>query len=1029
METDDITDFLPKYPFLNDIVAGKFAPYKNESFNQVILQKAEFYENKLDKFETVPLISGEYIKHQETIIRFMSSYTPYDRLLLMHQMGTGKTCATIGAIENIRKETRAFTGAIIVAKGNNLLNNFRTELMFKCTKGEYIPEDYKTLTTREKVVRSNKLIGEFYHLITMKVFAKQLKKDSDTTIISRYSNKIIVIDEIHNIREHEDVKESVNTYNQFLRLSQLVKNTKILLLSGTPMKDTPEELASVLNLLLPQKDALPTDSEFMKRYFDKNTLIHTNELKKKITGRVSYVKSMTDPRVIKKIEGTVSANRFNVVEDNMGIFQTTAYKQAYKKDTTENKSMYNNSRQASLFVFPNGTYGEEGFKQYIKSKRNSYTINNEFIQALVGKTNDETLKKIAIHSSKYAAAIKNILKTKGQKSFIYCEYIKGSGLIVFTKLLELLGYSPANGGEKTEGLRYALITSETTSTAKIIKRFNKLDNVSGKFIQLVIGSAAISEGFSLTNIQNIDVLTPHWNYAETEQAIARGYRLGSHADLLKTKKNIILHVYHRVSIPKNVKSIDIHLYETAYDKDIKIKQIERLIMENAIDCSLNYNRNHNDGSKNGSRECEYTDCKYTCSGIKQIDDNDLDYSTYNIYYNKKIVHHLSLEIIEMFKENFSLHYDEILKRLSGKYTTFIVLTTLKKLINENETIQNKYGFPMYLREEKNVYFLSMYLTGKVSYESLYYTEKIITTKVSDFSDVINRVYNKVVPEIINKLCSSTNSNYIIQELENIFEPETKQYLIEMAIIAKDKGKSTIFIDTVLSYYEKIYNKINDTIVCSYMNGLDDSHPLRCYDKTKKWNNCSEDMTQTFADEFKKEFKKMGQNEFQGYYGTQSHPTGTPNRKFCIVSPTKEEDWVKGNKISSGRNCLSWKKPALIDLIHNNFKIPISTSTISSFVKNKFDGIIPDKKSLVALIEPKYKNVAKLPYKELVKIHYLLKLQAKDLCNIIDKFLTNKNFVINDMECGKQGKKTTKRANKEKAKPKASIKRRNRNKKI
>ena len=97
----DISDFLPKYPSISDEYLN---PYPNESFNKSIYHKKEFYEERLDEYESKPSQKGQLMKHQKIISRFLSSHTKYDSLLLYHYMGTGKGCSAIGSMEQIKKE-------------------------------------------------------------------------------------------------------------------------------------------------------------------------------------------------------------------------------------------------------------------------------------------------------------------------------------------------------------------------------------------------------------------------------------------------------------------------------------------------------------------------------------------------------------------------------------------------------------------------------------------------------------------------------------------------------------------------------------------------------------------------------------------------------------------------------------------------------------------------------------------------------------------------------------------------------------
>ena len=78
------------------------------------------------KCENVPELKIALMNHQKIIARFMSSRTPYNGLLLIHEMGSGKTCSAIGVIEQIRSESKTndFQGAIIFGSGKNILANF-----------------------------------------------------------------------------------------------------------------------------------------------------------------------------------------------------------------------------------------------------------------------------------------------------------------------------------------------------------------------------------------------------------------------------------------------------------------------------------------------------------------------------------------------------------------------------------------------------------------------------------------------------------------------------------------------------------------------------------------------------------------------------------------------------------------------------------------------------------------------------------------------------------------------------------------
>ncbi len=863
----DISDFLPKYPSVNSSKYNVLNPY-TDNFYEAIFHKKEFYENKLDKTEVFPKEKGILMKYQQTIVRYLSSHTPYDRLLLVHFMGSGKcvlpdtvitannkqykiedlwnnhhrpgiladsegewaeplkpifvncydetlgklcessikrfyrqyirepirkvtlsngrsirmtyrhklltedgwteklyvgtmvklpdlefvkivtidqipykgwvydleidvhhnyvangilthnTCSAIGAIEQIRSENSTFKNALVLAKGETMLENFRLEIVEKCTAGQYIPANYEKLSRLEKIHRTKKTT-KFYQMDTFIVFGKHIRSLSDAQIEEDYSNTVVVIDEVHNLRpQSDDDTEGLETYNMIHRFLHLIKNCKILLLSGTPMKDGPEEIASVANLLLPLEDQLPLGNDFLSEYMEEKDNVYSmipekaDELKMKLKGMVSFLRE-AESSVAKNFIGDQnygSLKHLIVKPEEMSEFQTEHYRSAYSRDQgvgKSGKSVWIHSREASLFVYPDGSYGSQGFAKYIqemKSKNtlkdeeqvSSYRMTPELRESLQGETAEETLEKIRMHSVTYANVISNILETDGN-CFIFSSIVRGSGAIIFSLLLELFGFSKAKGGEKEKALRYAVLSNKTMTKSQfrvINEAYNASRNMKGEYIKVIIGSRAVSEGFSFKNVIFEAINTPHWNYSETAQALARGIRLGSHNDLLRSGEKAEVNILQPVAIPSDdTMSIDLHLYEISEDKDISIHSILRLLMEVAFDCALNYMRNHVEG-KFGTRECDYTSCDYNCDGIdmQEIANgvSELDYSTYQLYYANPNIPLVRRKIENLFRGNVKMDLSSILKNLSGQFTEEEIRNALYIIQEESETEEFDY---------------------------------------------------------------------------------------------------------------------------------------------------------------------------------------------------------------------------------------------------------------------------------------------------------------------------------------------------
>ncbi len=194
-------------------------------------------------------------------------------------------------------------------------------------------------------------------------------------------------------------------------------------------------------------------------------------------------------------------------------------------------------------------------------------ITKEFRNILTsnGKRPSEIIEKIREYSCVYANTLTDIVQNPKENIFVYNKYVQGSGAILFSELLKLVGYQRSRGydniDERKKGKenkdeddddldeddidispedlerkpRFAIITGETVSEAEVgrvvDKLFNDPKNKYGEYIQVIVGSQIIGEGKSLMNVRQIHIQTPHWNNSETEQAIARGIRAFSHEDL------------------------------------------------------------------------------------------------------------------------------------------------------------------------------------------------------------------------------------------------------------------------------------------------------------------------------------------------------------------------------------------------------------------------------------------------------------------------------------------------------------------
>ena len=924
-------------------------------------------------------------------------------------MGTGKGCSTIGAIEQIKKEGK-IDGALVLAKGSSLLENFIQELVFVCTDGRYIPSNYFSLSKDTRKSRIKKLYSDFYDFDTFEVFFKRISRMSQENIIKNYSNKVIIIDEVHNLRSQNPSEKRMmkRIYDKLHEFLHVIKNSKILLLSGTPMKDQPHEIANIMNLILPSDRQIVSDKkEFEKEYLEQD---NDDKLKEYFKGRVSFLRQIKS-NVDKIYEGEKIGNLqfFKVYPDIMKGIQNKTYLKVYSaektgenigEDAKKSSRLYNDSKQTSSFVFPNGKYGGKGFTSNLtkigenpiydldkkpKSKFN-FKLKKELINAI--RKNDsisieQGLKNLGNFSSKFASTISLLLKNPNEVTFVYSELVHGGGLILFSKILELFGFKKSTGKESGKGLRYAIIYSGLTSSTErqnILDKFNSPENMYGDEIQVLLGSKVMGEGFSLKNVRQVHILTPWWNYAQTDQAIARAFRSFSHQDLEDAGVNVEIKIYQHAAIPVkdgkpvNNESIDLKMYLDSERKDIRISKIQKLLKESAFDCALNYERNRFPDSYNHQRECEYGLCDYDCDGIPKdminnLKKDDLDFSTYNLYYSTDKIEEIENVIHSIFRTNFSVHINDIVLKVDKELNTtfFEILTTLSLFINNSIVLKNKYGINSYLKEDKDIYFLSDNLSSTPDYLNSFYTKYpsikkyqpdilndivymnfgIILNKLIQINDKIIEIQEeKNTKEIeLSELSEDKDANKIlaislaIQGLDNKLSTKRREIylrgdkkigiiekipldiqeeIFESAFLAKLIGKdeNKILREWVIDLYNDFWIKQDDMYISQLL--WDKYQKLRCL-KDGIWTNCSKEIEKKFKENQKLKSEELEKNK-HGYYGILDGG----QFKIRDVSDTKKVDVKDKRKRTkeTGQTCGTINKIKLINIgLTLNVEIP------------------------------------------------------------------------------------------------------------
>ena len=260
----------------------------DDNFNIQIAEKREFWDTRYPDPEIYENIGKhgnflcnerefELLPHQLFVRNFLSSLTPYNGLLLYHGLGTGKTCSAISICEERRgylKQINSDSRIFIIASPN-VQENFKIQLFDErklkkidgawnlraCTGNTYLseinPMNMKDLPKKIIIQEVKKIIRSSYRFIGYIEFSnfvdrilQQVKSDQAKKKLLKkiFSNNLIVIDEVHNIRHSSDNPKKKVGIN-LKKVVEAASNLKLLFLSATPMYNDHQEIIWLLNIL------------------------------------------------------------------------------------------------------------------------------------------------------------------------------------------------------------------------------------------------------------------------------------------------------------------------------------------------------------------------------------------------------------------------------------------------------------------------------------------------------------------------------------------------------------------------------------------------------------------------------------------------------------------------------------------------------------------------------------------------------------------------------------------------------------
>jgi len=280
-------------------------------------------------------------------------------------------------------------------------------------------------------------------------------------------------------------------------------------------------------------------------------------------------------------------------------------------DDSDDEKQNNNMKllQPMNIVYDNDI-GIKGFYNFFSKTKDTDPIELKYTEGYKNALlpDEDHLGK---YSGKFLNVCNFIRKSKGIV-VIYSRFLI-SGIIPIAICLEHLGYSRegTNNILKNaeivkdkpvyEGIRnpkYCILTSDkkeymgNTKIDDLIKIINSDANHDGAKIKVILITPVASEGLSFYNTREIHLIEPWYHFNRADQIIGRGIRNCRHNRLGIEKRNVSVFMHASVNEDANRESIDINAFRISTRKYIESKKIDKLIMDNAVDCHLMKNINY-----------------------------------------------------------------------------------------------------------------------------------------------------------------------------------------------------------------------------------------------------------------------------------------------------------------------------------------------------------------------------------------------------------------------------------------------------
>jgi SNF2 family DNA or RNA helicase len=448
-------------------------------------------------------------------------YKNRGKMLLAHEMGTGKTVTSIYGFEKLKHEGKATKALVIVPSG--LRANFAKNGIEKFTTSDYQVIGSSSEKSKDKrYVRPKEEGDSTYTIVSYAMFRRD-----PIGIMQRTGADTIIADEFHKTRN-----ERASTYKALLAARPMAVN--FMGLTASMINNDPAEIATLLTLSEGKRTMSP--QEFRKRYT--RTIGFTKGFaggKKKVKGfkNIEELKARTQPKIDYVETGDLKGKTMpkkNV--QNVDVPMSDEQYQLYQLALDRLGAL----KERVVRADPNVSVKDANFlfAQISQARQvaNSLHTGRKDVDPTQSANKTPKIRKILDDTESH------LKETSDGKVVLYSNLIRG-------------GVDVLSAGLKARGIDHAVFVGKGTEIGgtkitSVVRQKGVEDYKAGKK-KVIVLSGAGAEGLDLKDSTAFYALDGHFNPQRILQAEARARRLGGQKHRLPENRTVDVRRYRSIA--------------------------------------------------------------------------------------------------------------------------------------------------------------------------------------------------------------------------------------------------------------------------------------------------------------------------------------------------------------------------------------------------------------------------------------------------------------------------------------------------